>query len=262
MRGWVAGPSVTRSNMRHPLRFSPPLLLPLLLCVFLLLSPLQRASAQCNPMSNLITEPNTFPFTAGNTRLVRSDPAAGPVFQATPAGTLALVNVGAMNSSSAAWMSQPFRATDGFKATFSFRIQQVLLNGTVVSPDGFAFVMLPAKTNSTSALGGVSNQIGYGGLAGSIAVEFDTFDSSVHSKQRASKEREMQLLDSLVLIFSLLSCVCAGLLKASSIPQRFLTSKFTQTTPDRTVPPIRVASIPRFRRALCRASWMDPSTLP
>lgn len=178
---------LSRSHMALLLRFSPQSLLSLLFCVCLLLSPLPRASAQCNPMLNLLAEPNTFPFVAdGNTRLVRSDVAAGPSIQSNPAGTLALVDAGGFNSASAAWMSQPFRATDGFQATFTFRMQQADLDGFPASPDGFAFVLQPAKANSTSALGGVSNQMGYGGLSG-IAVEFDTFDSSGHSNIQTSQ---------------------------------------------------------------------------
>ena len=165
---------VTRITMTL-LRCSPQLRLSLLwgACLMLLSTPLARAQAPCNPMSHLITEPATA-FTPSNPHLVQSSSITGPSLVGS---LITLVNVSATAASNAAWMTVPFRATEGFKATFSFRMQQGFVGGTMTMPDGFAFVMQPEKTDATSSLGGVSGQMGYGGLVG-IAVEFDTFDSS------------------------------------------------------------------------------------
>ena len=68
------------------------------------------------------------------------------------------------------------RVSDGFSATFQFQISQ--LTGDFpddagqVGGDGFSFII---QNNAVTSVGTGGNELGYGGIANSVAIEFDTF---------------------------------------------------------------------------------------
>lgn len=99
-----------------------------------------------------------FNSTAGLT-LVGAASATGGVLRLVPAsGT----------QSGGAWFATKQLVASGFETTFQFQLQSA--NGA----DGFAFVL----QNTTGAwIGGNGCELGYHGLANSVAVEFDTYSN-------------------------------------------------------------------------------------
>jgi len=81
-------------------------------------------------------------------------------------GALRLTSNGGQASSS--WFSQPVPVSNGFTTTFQFKITPV----SNPPADGLVFVI---QTGDVNALGGGGGQIGYHGIPGSVAVEFDTY---------------------------------------------------------------------------------------
>jgi hypothetical protein len=84
-------------------------------------------------------------------------------------GALRLSSV--TGQTSATWYTQPLPVASGFSTTFQFRATPV----SNPPADGFAFVI---QTGSAAAIGGGGSSrggaIGYDGIPGSLAVEFDT----------------------------------------------------------------------------------------
>ncbi len=77
-------------------------------------------------------------------------------------------------SASATWYGGQEDVADGFSTTFSFRIFPYS-SGTCTHADGLAFVI---QNQGTDAIGAVGEDIGYGGIVNSLAVEFDTYQNS------------------------------------------------------------------------------------
>ncbi|KAF7729906.1 peptide-N4-(N-acetyl-beta- glucosaminyl)asparagine amidase [Apophysomyces ossiformis] len=66
-------------------------------------------------------------------------------------------------------------STKGFAVEFAFRISGVDGGAALGGADGFAFVM---QAQGPDALGNGGCELGYGGIAKSLAIEFDTYNSS------------------------------------------------------------------------------------
>ncbi|MCC7013050.1 MAG: PQQ-dependent sugar dehydrogenase [Planctomycetes bacterium] len=97
-----------------------------------------------------------FASTAG-LAMVGSTSTSGVVLRLVPATG---------NSAGAAWYSLKQSVASGFETTFQFQLE------STAGADGFAFLL----QNTTSApLGGTGCELGYHGLANSLAVEFDTY---------------------------------------------------------------------------------------
>lgn len=84
----------------------------------------------------------------------------------TASGALRLTSVGGQASST--YFSQPVVLTSGFTTTFQFRINAV----SNPPADGLAFLV---QTGPSDAIGSAGGGIGYNGIPGSLAVEFDTY---------------------------------------------------------------------------------------
>ncbi|MEO8658238.1 MAG: hypothetical protein ABI693_07195 [Bryobacteraceae bacterium] len=89
----------------------------------------------------------------------------------TAGGALRLTSVPSQNSST--WYSQPQAVTNAFTTTFQFRATPT----STPAADGFAFVIQKASVNAIGA-SGLGGYLGYEGIAGSLAVEFDTYLNS------------------------------------------------------------------------------------
>jgi glucose/arabinose dehydrogenase len=120
----------------------------LLPCSFLALASLARADFN---FAN-------FTSTAGLS-LTGAAAGAGAVLRLTPSSG---------NQSGAAWNLTKQSVANGFETTFQFQLESA--NGA----DGFAFVV---QNTSATALGGAGCELGYHGLANSLAVEFDTYSN-------------------------------------------------------------------------------------
>lgn len=74
----------------------------------------------------------------------------------------------------AAWAATPLSTSTSFTSTFTFRLGEGAANGW--RADGLAFVLAtdPTGLGDPSRYGG---SMGFEGLAGTVAVEFDTFDN-------------------------------------------------------------------------------------
>lgn len=84
----------------------------------------------------------------------------------TFSGALRLTSVTGQSSST--WYSQPLVLTSGFTTTFQYKASAV----TPLPADGIVFVVHTAGANAIGPGGGY---LGYEGIPGSLAVEFDTF---------------------------------------------------------------------------------------
>ncbi len=100
-----------------------------------------------------------FASTAGLT-LVGAASSTGGVLRLVPA---------AGDSAGGAWFTTKQSVGAGFETTFQFQLQST--NGA----DGFAFVL---QNTAASPLGGTGCELGYHGLANSLAVEFDIYSNS------------------------------------------------------------------------------------
>jgi len=73
------------------------------------------------------------------------------------------------------WFNTKQRIVDGFESTFTFQVSEPGSNPPwVPGADGMAFVMQNSSVYEGSKGGG----IGYGDIANSLAVEFDTYDNN------------------------------------------------------------------------------------
>ena len=82
----------------------------------------------------------------------------------------------------AAWYKREMEVGEGFDTTFTYRISNpslrcnshddVYTHCRSRGADGFAFVL---QANAKQALGGSGQELGYGGIVNSLAIEFDTF---------------------------------------------------------------------------------------
>gem|GEM_PF-394090 len=90
----------------------------------------------------------------------------GTATNAGTGGALRLTSSAGQGASS--WFSQPVPVSNSFSTTFQFKITPV----TNPPADGLVFVI---QTGDVNALGGGGGQIGYHGIPGSVAVEFDTY---------------------------------------------------------------------------------------
>jgi hypothetical protein len=109
----------------------------------------------------------------------RQDSSASPISSISGTGSLGSVGSAAsiegtlrltpaeQNRAGAAWYQEPVVVANGFTADFTF-----LLGGFV--GDGGDGLALVVQTAGPDALGGLGAHLGYGGLANSLAVEFDT----------------------------------------------------------------------------------------
>jgi hypothetical protein len=70
----------------------------------------------------------------------------------------------------AAWLDSKQAVELGFETAFQFQISQVSGQGA----DGFAFVI---QNNAFPAIGPAGDDMGYGSIANSLAIEFDTFQN-------------------------------------------------------------------------------------
>ncbi len=91
------------------------------------------------------------------------------------------------------WFKDPAPVSNGFDTFFTFQIsdhsKQCTLNKdqyfslqhhrtcSVHGADGFAFVIQNAPVNATEIVGGVGGQMGFGGIANSLAIAFDTWQN-------------------------------------------------------------------------------------
>jgi len=69
------------------------------------------------------------------------------------------------------WYPFQLKVLQGFSTTFRFQVQLGTLNAGTGSPQGFAFLI---QSSSALAQGGSANQLGYGGIPQSLAIEFDS----------------------------------------------------------------------------------------
>ncbi len=90
----------------------------------------------------------------------------GTATNAGTGGALRLTSSGSQAASS--WFSQLVPVSNSFTTTFQFKITSV----TNPPADGLVFVI---QTGGVNAIGGGGGQIGYHGIPGSVAVEFDTY---------------------------------------------------------------------------------------
>lgn len=73
------------------------------------------------------------------------------------------------------WFNTKQRVADGFESTFTFQVSEPGSNPPwVPGADGMAFVL----QNSSVYEGSLGGGIGYGDIANSLAVEFDTYDNN------------------------------------------------------------------------------------
>jgi hypothetical protein len=93
-------------------------------------------------------------------------PATGP-----STGNVLRLTTG-VNQSGTAWFTTKQEVQSGFETTFQFRITPLSGFNTEPSADGFTFMI---QNTGTNVFGGAGDGIGYGGIANSVAVEFDTF---------------------------------------------------------------------------------------
>jgi glucose/arabinose dehydrogenase len=103
----------------------------------------------------------TFPGGAGLT-LVSDASVTGNVLRLTPSDN---------DQVGAAWFTTPQTVGAGFSTTFTFRISAQDAGGA----DGFAFVI---QNSAVNAIGEGGCQIGYDPIPNSVAVEFDTYQST------------------------------------------------------------------------------------
>jgi len=90
---------------------------------------------------------------------------------AANAGTVLRLTPASFAQGGSAWDATKQAVQQSFQSTFRFQMTNV--GGTVgAGGDGFAFVIQNA---SPTALGGLGEYIGFGGIPNSLAVEFDTF---------------------------------------------------------------------------------------
>ena len=101
-------------------------------------------------------------------------PVTTPTLLGTAIAVGAITRLSTANglaSSGAAWTVDQHEVAPGFKVEFDFKIAPAAPNGG----EGFAFVI---QASGPTALGGDGSNLGYGGLARSLAIEFDThFDA-------------------------------------------------------------------------------------
>ena len=76
----------------------------------------------------------------------------------------------------AVWHRAKPRVADGFSTEFTFRITELIPYTGDASADGFAFV-LHNNAAGLQAQGTLGAGVGYGGLANSVAIEFDTYQN-------------------------------------------------------------------------------------
>lgn len=79
----------------------------------------------------------------------------------------------------AAWTPSPHEVTDGFTATFSFRIDSETAQGA----DGIAFVVQGSAAEA-EAIGDAGDGIGYSTIENSLVVEFDTWVNAEFGETR------------------------------------------------------------------------------
>ena len=98
----------------------------------------------------------------------------------------------------AAWFHRPIHVADGFETEFTFRINKPEGDALLHTPeaarrasDGFAFV-LQRDQRATAALGESGTGLGFGGLAGSLAVQFRLTPSCARRRKRVRNEGEAE----------------------------------------------------------------------
>ncbi|MGI8783778.1 MAG: Ig-like domain repeat protein [Acidobacteriota bacterium] len=112
---------------------------------------------------------------------------------AAPSGNVLRLTSALTDQVGAAWYSTKQNVTNGFETTFQFQITDPggLENG--LNPkggaEGIAFVI---QNNSTQALGGGGGSLGYGGIANSLAVEFDTWNNGGNETNNGANETALK----------------------------------------------------------------------
>lgn len=101
----------------------------------------------------------------------------------TPAGALRVTENTAQRSST--WFTQPQPVTRSFTSTFKFQVTP----GGYSQADGFAFVI---QTGSANAIGAAGGGMGYHGLPGSLAIEFDTYGNTYEFNETAPNHIAIQ----------------------------------------------------------------------
>jgi hypothetical protein len=109
--------------------------------------------------ANVTLFPN-FP-TAGNLTLQGSAALVANRLRLTPATN---------SQTGGAWLDSKQAVEQGFETVFQFQVSQISGQGA----DGFAFVI---QNNAFPALGPAGDDMGYGSIANSLAIEFDTFQN-------------------------------------------------------------------------------------
>jgi hypothetical protein len=100
---------------------------------------------------------------------------AAPVVLTGPPAVLQLTNdVG--GEASSAWLPINQSVASSFSTSFDFLITQQESGPNSIA-DGFAFV-IQAASNRTSTRGVGGGYLGYGGIANSLAIEFDTYENT------------------------------------------------------------------------------------
>lgn len=116
----------------------------------------------------------SFPrFSSPPAELLRCNGAASII-----EGALRLTPNGGSTAGSC-WYGEPVTFRDGFETSFTFKISEPWNSGA----DGFTFV-LQSDPRATAALGGSGYEMGYSGIARSVAVIFDTWDNGSGSDNR------------------------------------------------------------------------------
>lgn len=130
---------------------------------------------------------------------VHGDTHAGGPPSLTDAKTLRLTQSGQEWQRTALWLNQALDFSTGFETQFQFQITNPrpadnLRDGVAVldasgqtGGDGFAFVLRNANSQALGIGGGA---LGYGGIAHSLALEFDTWDNSDDFRQWGDANRD------------------------------------------------------------------------
>jgi hypothetical protein len=119
---------------------------------------------------------------AGGEKWVLDEAAMAPLQATAACGPALRLTASSPRLSGSAWYQREQEVGEGFDTTFTFRVANPSLRCDIMDDvhtncrsrgaDGFAFVI---QQNSMQALGEAGENLGYGGITNSLAVEFDTY---------------------------------------------------------------------------------------
>ena len=121
----------------------------------------------------------------GGEKWVATAAAMAPLQATAACGPALRLTASSPRLSGAAWYRREQEVGEGFDTSFTFRVANPSLRCDVMDDvhtncrsrgaDGFAFVI---QEDGPTALGGAGENLGYGGITNSLAVEFDTYYNS------------------------------------------------------------------------------------